>query len=521
MRGRLLGPLLVVVLVLPVFTGCIGTDPLEETNASDPAASPDPIPSAPEPFGYLLCEGGELKPLAGGHDGGCNVRLTDGNGPAAEVDVAVDPTDPMTLVAGSKDFTLDQAPPCSEHNVWSGVYRSTDGGRTWTHDLLPGHPGDDRRTPLSAYDCGSDPVLAFGPNGTAYYAGIYFSMDTEGEGPLLPQLGVVQGYPIENASLAVTRSTDGGASWEDPVVLIHREDGSLIDKEWMAVDQRTGQIYVSYFDSQDGNIEVMRSDDGARTWTEPVTVVPGGGEDHELAHAHQFAQVGVGPDGTVHLVYWATQESGGVTGIYHTASTDDGVTWSQPREIATYAPVLDLEFTHKYRIVSAPDLAIDPSDGSVHVAYPSPATNGVPEWAPQNLDIYAVTSTDGGSTWTDPTRVNDDLVGPQNEQWMATAEVGPDGTLHVTWLDYREDPQGQWAYVYYAHSSDEGASFSENVRVSDVPFDGTGGYHQSGAGTVGDYMGIAVTEKAVTPVWADTRHERNDVFSAVIPARGR
>lgn len=510
--------ILAVLLAAPVLVGCIGSKPLDETGDETGAASSE-LPAAPEPFTYLLCEDDELEELSSDHEQGCNTRLTDGNGPAAEVDVGVNPTDPHNLVAGSKDFTLQDGPGCSEHNVWSGVYWSKDGGRTWTHDLLPGHPGDDRRTALSAYDCGSDPVLAFGPNGTVYYASIHISMDTSEDSTLPPQTRVVTGYPIENASLAVTRSTDGGETWEDPNVLVHREDGSLIDKEWMAVDQTTGQIYLSYYDTQDGNLEVMRSDDGARTWTDPVTVVPGGGEDDEMAHSHQFAQVGVGPDGTVHLVYWATQESGGVTGIYHTSSTDDGETWAEPTEVAVYAPVLDLELTHKYRIVPIPDLAIDQTDGSVHVVYPSPATDGTPEWAPQNLDVYAATSTDGGGSWGDPVRVNDDLVGPQNEQWMTTAEVGPDGTLHVTWIDYREDPQGQWAYIYYAYREDDGASFSENVRVSDTPFDGTGGYHQSGAGTVGDYMGIAVTEQAVHPVWADTRNERNDVFSALIPAR--
>ena len=81
-----------------------------------------------------------------------------------------------------------------------------------------------------------------------------------------------------------------------------------------------------------------------------------------------------------------------------------------------------------------------------------------------------------------------------------------------------DDPAGQSAYIYYAFSKDGGKTWSKNARVSDVPFDGTGGYHQSGSGTIGDYMGLAVSAKAVHPFWADTRNARNDVFAAVIPA---
>lgn len=515
------GWLLAIVLVTPVMVGCFGIDPAEDQGAATDTQDPgDLIPPAPEPFTYLLCQDDRTVPLSSDHSSGCNTQLTTDNGPAAEVSLAVNPNDPLNLVGGSKDFSLQDGPPCSEHNVWSGVYWTKDGGHTWTHDLLPGHPGDDRETVLSQYDCGSDPVLAFGPDGTVYYASIHFSLDTEGQGPPAPQLSPVLGYPTEAANLAVTRSLDGGETWEDPVELLHRDDGSLIDKEWLAVDPVTGQLYVSYFDTQDGNLEIMRSDDRGQSWTEPVIVVASGDGLTEPRPQIQFAQVEVGPDGTVHFIYWAVREGGGVSGIYHKASTDDGETWTPPHEVASYVPVLDLEVTHEYRIVPLPDLAVDPGDGSVHVAYPSPATDGAPSWAPQNLDLYAASSTDGGQTWADPVRVNDDLVGPQNEQWMSTAEVGPDGTLHVTWLDYRDDPEGQWAYVYHAYSTDEGASFSENARVSDVPFDGTGGYHQSGSGTIGDYMGLAVSELAVHPFWADTRHERNDVFSAIIPAQG-
>ncbi|MCA1812802.1 MAG: hypothetical protein LC624_02490 [Halobacteriales archaeon] len=50
-----------------------------------------------------------------------------------------------------------------------------------------------------------------------------------------------------------------------------------------------------------------------------------------------------------------------------------------------------------------------------------------------------------------------------------------------------------------------------------MPFDGTGGYHRSGSGTVGDSMGLAATRDGVHAIWADTRNQRNDLFSAFLP----
>jgi hypothetical protein len=234
----------------------------------------------------------------------------------------------------------------------------------------------------------------------------------------------------------------------------------------------------------------------------------------------QFGQVAVGPGSVVHFTFWSLRQNPGeVSGVYHTTSRDAGATWTAPALAGRFVSVFDLQVTHKYRIVTNPALAVDPHSGAVAIAYPNPAEVGAAPRAQADLDIFVVRSTDEGATWSAPTRVNDDLVGPSNGQWMPALAWGPDGTLHATWLDYRSDPLGQAARVFYAFSRDGGATWSPNAAVSDVPFDGTGGYHQSGAGTIGDYMGLAVSGQAVHPFWSDTRGGRNDVFAAVLPGR--
>lgn len=496
-------------VALMVFAGCLGP-------ASDPASLDGPqipaqaltLPTGVIPYTQLLCAGDLVKPLAGDHKADCNSKVTVKNGPAAEVSLAVNPLDSMNLVGGAKDFTLGEDTRCGKYNVWSGVYWSRDGGRTWGNGFLPGHPKDARKTAISEYACGSDPVLAFGPEGNVYYTSLHYQEDPN-DRPAHPILAPVSGGQ-EKAGIAVTRSRDGGETWDDPVLVATRKGGAGLDKQWIATDPTTGQIYVSYIEiGGGGSLLVQRSDDQGQTWTKAVPVVT----PHDLPggpNAIQFGQIAVGPDSLVHFIYFGVRENEVPSGIFHKSSSDGGQTWSAPRTVGYFVPPADLGVVHKYRVVGTPALAVNPRDGSVYVAYPSRMVG--------DSDVFVAVSHDGGATWKmeDRRRINDDLTGPTNDQWMTAVAVSPDDSVHVTWLDYRDDPAGQWAYVYYSHSTDKGKTWSKNVRVSDVPFDGTGGYHQSGSGTIGDYMGLAASPHAVYPFWADTRDQSNDVFAAII-----
>lgn len=508
MRALAFAPSLVAV----ALAGCIGSLPEAETvepsSVLPGAHGIPPLPSGVAAFSHLLCAGDRVMPLLGPRKVACDVQVTNENGPAAEVSIAVSPLDPLNLVGGAKDFTLGEDERCGKYNVWSGVYWSRDGGRTWGNGLLPGYPGHERKTALSDYACGSDPVLAFGPEGNAYYASIHATNDPS-QDPPVPQLGPVAGGGSLNAALAVTRSRDGGETWDDPVLLRSRDAGGIFDKEWIAADPETGQLYVTHIDTKDSTLYVQRSDDLGQTWTEPVAIATPG-EGLEGPWVHQFGQVAVGPGSVVHYVHWALRQDNDASAIYHRVSRDGGETWAPPVKIADAVMPLDLGVQRKYRVVGTPALGVDAESGAVYVA--------VPRRNPVDSDIVVVASTDEGRTWFEPVRVNDDLAGPANDQWMPAIAVGPEGTVHATWLDYRDDPAGQWGYIYFSHSRDGGRTWAPNARLSEAPFDGTGGYHQSGSGTIGDYMGLAASPLAVHPFWADTRNGRNDVFTSIVLA---
>ncbi|HVT38839.1 MAG TPA: sialidase family protein, partial [Gemmatimonadaceae bacterium] len=132
-----------------------------------------------------------------------------------EVTVATHPRDPSRLVVGSIIY------PESGTTYGTIVYASADGGVTW-NPVLEGGPLDHT----------GDPAMAFGPDGTAYYAAS--SLPAGGERTLL-----------------LFRSHTGGASWAGPFALTY------MDREFVTVDATGGpfhgRVYVT------GNSRVPRT----------------------------------------------------------------------------------------------------------------------------------------------------------------------------------------------------------------------------------------------------------------------
>src|SRR5439155_8408168 len=211
---------------------------------------------------------------------GANVRVSSddllgGRDQQVEPYLGIDPLDPARLVAGAQEGRVRSG--ASRAN---GFYASEDGGTTWTRGLVPGVS----TASGGRFDRASDPVVAFGPDGTAFYVSL--------------ALDFSRSFPTASAIL-VNRSGDGGASWSAPVTAARGRRHRLLDEPWLAVDggaasPRPGAVYLSW---NDGDLESMageprvvvtRSDDGGLSWRTPV-VASGG------AHIVGGARGAVGP----------------------------------------------------------------------------------------------------------------------------------------------------------------------------------------------------------------------------------
>ena len=119
------------------------------------------------------------------------------------------------------------------------------------------------------------------------------------------------------------------------------------------------------------------------------------------------------------------------------------------------------------------------------------------------MDIYIIKSIDGGDTWADPIRINQDEAGLGHEHYFPWITVDPEnGVVSAIFYDDR-NVGGTDCEVFCANSEDGGQTW-EDFQVSDVsftpaPISGLAG------GYMGDYLGIIARGGWVYPVWCDNR----------------
>jgi len=86
-------------------------------------------------------------------------------------------------------------------------------------------------------------------------------------------------------------------------------------------------------------------------------------------------------------------------------------------------------------------------------------------------DIFLVASTNSGTNWTSPLRVNTVWT---NDQWMPVLAVKPDGTkLFMAWYDRRGDPNNGLMAVYGRWGTIEtngSVSLQDEFRITPVSF---------------------------------------------------
>jgi hypothetical protein len=185
-----------------------------------------------------------------------------------------------------------------------------------------------------------------------------------------------------------------------------------------------------------------------------------------------------------------------------------------------------------------PTAAADPKSGAVYVAWadyhqtiagePCPPDPDTPPGQVCDADTLLVKSTNGGATWSEPIRVNQDAIGNGKDQFQPALAVTESGQLNMMWFDRRNDPQNYYIDTYFARSSDAGQTWTE-TRVTSMMWDPAINPPISPSGHfIGDYQGIVATDDAAIPFWQDTRlanlptsnpHHSpfQQVFSARIP----
>ena len=359
-----------------------------------------------------------------------------------EPTIAVNPTNASILLAGSNDE--QRQPPCGPGPVrgvgaaandcsffpdvgTSGIYRSTDGGNTWTNlGLL-----DDQASWIaSALVSDGDPVIVYGPkpNGSggfsyangarAYYATL--ASYKSGRSP----------YPPQKAPelLAVSYSDDNGATWSAPVIAtVKNNPNDFNDKESIWADNNSaspffGRLYLSWTEFRSftftGNgsepVMVASSTDGGNTFSAPKQLSPAG--NNSTGNGRQGSAVRSGPDGSVYVA-WEQSNTQVIA-----ASRDGGNNWAKEIVISTLTDIHDPIPGANFRTDSFLSIAADPRAGSstLYAVWVNRATGGG--------RVVVSTSTNKGASWGAPVEVS---TAAQGYAFFQGLDVAPNGRVDV------------------------------------------------------------------------------------------
>lgn len=400
---------------------------------------------------------------------GPNVRIVTTSGNQTELSASIWTANPNYVFVGANS------------DPGQGYYYTVNGGSSWAGgDLLPG-----------SVAISSDPACTFSNTGVLHFN--YF----------------------DNIMVS-DRSSNGGVNWMGRTTV--PTSGSF-DKNHNTVDVLPsspyyGRIYVvwSYFSLSQPPIVLSYSTDGGATYSSQQQIgAPTSG------HYEQGCNIQTGPGGVVYCI-WAMPMSGSPyteTGIGFTKSTNGGANWSAPVTALTINGIRGNILSTNIRVNSFPSMAVDKSGG---------ARNGYVyiTWGQRNLapagsdaDICFAYSSNGGTSWSTPVRVNDDAMNNGKNQffpWMTIDQSN--GTLAIVFYDTRDNATADSCNTYIATSTNGGTSWI-NTRVSDhsqrpAPLSGyASGYY-------GDYIAIAAHNNVIWPFWMDNRNGPAQVYTAKV-----
>lgn len=360
----------------------------------------------------------------------------------------------------------------------NGAWRTSD-GHNWTSS-----------SPNFGASPNGDPITTYDGAGNLYYE---------------TMVGSVTGC-------RVIRSTDNGATWTTGVVAVAGND-----KNWMVADQtsgpNSGNIYTGM---TPGNF--ARSTNLGASWTTTNTFstqnLPG-------------FMVCIGPNGSTDggNVFVVTNSGSAFASTYtFYLSTNGGLnfTLKSAQNFSNYVGtnIGGRNSVQNMRTRPYPFIVADQSTGTyrgrLYLVY---ASNN-PSGNANKPDIFCRYSTDQGTTWSSAVTVNDDVPSTGNHQWHPSiwCDVGS-GRLFVKWMDTRDTPTSDSAYIYASYSDDGGVTWAQNQRISNqkmrinctsCPGGGTPRYQ-------GDYDAIISSDNQSLMMWTDFRNNNFGSFVGYFP----
>jgi len=400
------------------------------------------------------------------------------------------------MVAGSKRFTNPL-----NYGFSLAVYTTVDGGQTWIEpslSLLPGWGGT------------SDPALAWDNMGNVYLVALPFGLDKD-----MSLLGI-----------AVYKSTNGGLTWSNPLLIHGSEVQPGDDKQWASGDTNPssphyGNVYAAWdkLSSNASEQGFARTTDNGVSW-KGIGSQPAGASIPGINDSFS-PEISVASNGTIHIFYMGGDK------VKYVKSNDGGNSFSMPAVVASGITTLDalpdVDGRHQFpnatfRVETIPT-GCTGAGNNVLFAW-ADLREGVSR-------IYYRHSTDGGNNWEGPSSGQPLLTGnlssgAKQQDFHPQLISSPSGEIGCAF--YVFGPKGHGSNpanlidVVIALSTDNGKTFSERVAVTETPWDPLVNAPLSQGNPkvtfIGEYFGFDASKLGFFPLWTDTRTGVQEIFTA-------
>ena len=407
---------------------------------------------------------------------------------------------------------------------------SLDGGLTWTTNATTKSSICTGGTAANGglYERSSDPWVDFSPNGTAYL--MTLSVDTN-----------PGGFGTSPNAMLVMRSTNGGASWSDPITLKRDENPDVLnDKNTLTADRNNSNFVYAVWDrlappSENANPNMFenaiagrgptwfsRTTNGGSSWEQARIIFEPGTNNQTIAN-----QIVVLPNNAqfngelvdvFDLIQGATNRPPGRGfSIAVIRSSDHGATWSRraitvDRHNTFQGLVVDPDdpnpATQPVRTGDIiPQITVDPNSGAIYVVFQDA------RFSPVRSSIAFTQSLDGGLTWSPTIKINKTptTINPGNQQaFNPVATVLDDATIGVRYSDFRNNTPdiatlGTDEFLIHCHPTTptactNAANWGQEVRQTDASYNMRQAPFARGW-FVGDYVGMDTDGADFLPFW--------------------
>ncbi len=409
--------------------------------------------------------------------------------PRSECDIAVFRGDNTKVIAAS-NVSHSPGPQAQ--------FYSSDGGFTWGQSALPLSQGDTDHT---------DPEVGWSSDGTPW--------------------AMVIG--LSNNQIRLYTSNDGGNNWTFDSTPSGTDTDC--DRETFWIDNSMTSPfkdyqYTAYQLVGAQKLRFARRKGSSASWDSPVTLTGAETTSNPLGvdiRTNNYGDV---------FVFWP---DAGTRNVFVRKSTDGGGTFpNAPKKIATQLGTIQYGVPAQgernvaayviggaYRDATRDIVHAVWSDLSGESGCTSGTGPGTDTTSSCKSRIWYSRSTDGGGTWSAPTKINDSSS--KNDQFFPALAIDPvNGNAALIYYDTIADSGRKKVDVWMQVSSDDGANWSTATRITSQSTDETASSADNVANgpnglgdQLGDYIGLDLNAGVAFPAWCDRRNgAREEIWTS-------